>query len=158
MNHFLNVFRIIRLEDIGKGFKPAVSGGTKSVDVDDDDDGVESSSQMKRRLPHCSRCGHPGSKRSHFKSSCEHCSSDSGCIKKPLEFTCECSFCTKDRELKEQKKTENWWIKVCDRIALGPDFPNRKIIQLYLSDSFTGMKNDLITVVRITLHDSCSET
>lgn len=126
-----------RLEDIGKGFKPAVSGGTKSVDVDDDDDGVESSSQMKRRLPHCSRCGHPGSKRSHFKSSCEHCSSDSGCIKKPLEFTCECSFCTKDRELKEQKKTENWWIKVCDRIALGPDFPNRKIIQLYLSDSFT---------------------
>ncbi|KAL0732238.1 hypothetical protein Bca4012_008447 [Brassica carinata] len=122
-----------RLEDIGKGLKPAVSGGIKSVD----DDGEESSSQMKRRLPHCSRCGHPGSKRTHFKSSCEHCSSDTGCLKKPLEFICECSFCSKDRDLKEQKKTENWWIKVCDKIALGPDFPNRKIIQLYLSDSFT---------------------
>ncbi|KAG5387650.1 hypothetical protein IGI04_039120 [Brassica rapa subsp. trilocularis] len=122
-----------RLEDIGKGLKPAVSGGIKSVD----DDGEESSSQMKRRLPHCSRCGHPGSKRTHFKSSCEHCTSDSGCIKKPLEFICECSFCSKDRVLKEQKKSENWWIKVCDKITLGPDFPNRKIIQLYLSDIFT---------------------
>ncbi|KAF8111485.1 hypothetical protein N665_0074s0018 [Sinapis alba] len=118
-----------RLEDIGKGLKPAVSGGIKSVEDD--------RSQMKRRLPHCSRCGHPGSKRSHFKSSCEHCCSDTGCTKKPLEFLCECSFCSKDRDLKEQKKTENRWIKVCDKIALGPDFPNRKIIQLYLSDSFT---------------------
>ncbi|KAJ0235632.1 Flap endonuclease GEN-like 1 [Hirschfeldia incana] len=123
-----------RLEDIGKGLRPEVSGGIKSVDCDD---GEDSSSQVKRRLPHCSRCGHPGSKRAHFKSSCEHCSSDSGCVKKPLEFICECSFCSKDRELKQQKKTENWWVKVCDKIALGPDFPNRKIIQLYLSDIFT---------------------
>ncbi|KAL0654731.1 hypothetical protein Bca4012_097422 [Brassica carinata] len=128
-----------RLEDIGKGLKPAVSGGIKSVD----DDGEESSSQMKRRLPHCSRCGHPGSKRTHFKSSCEHCSSDSGCIKKPLEFICECSFCSKDRVLKEEKKSENWWIKVCDKIALGPEFPNRKIIQLYLSDIFTEERSSM---------------
>ncbi|CAH8336746.1 unnamed protein product [Eruca vesicaria subsp. sativa] len=121
-----------RLEDIGKGFKPDVSGGIKSVDGEE-----ESSSQMKRRLAHCSRCGHPGSKRTHFKSSCEHCTSDSGCTKKPLEFICDCSFCSKDRVFKEQKKTENWWSNVCGKIALGPDFPNRKIIQLYLSDSFT---------------------
>lgn len=115
--------------------KPAASGGIKSVD-----DGEASCSEMKKRSPHCSRCGHPGSKRTHFKSSCEHCSCDSGCITKPVEFKCECSFCSKDRELKEQKKTENWWIKVCDKIALGPEFPNRKIIELYLSDNFTGMK------------------
>uniref|UniRef100_A0A1J3F3P9 Flap endonuclease GEN-like 1 n=5 Tax=Noccaea caerulescens TaxID=107243 RepID=A0A1J3F3P9_NOCCA len=121
-----------RLQDIGKGLKPAVSGGIKSGD-----DGEESHSEMKKRSPHCSRCGHPGNKRNHFKSSCEHCSCDSGCIKKPFEFRCECSFCSKDRDLKEQKKTENWWIKVCDKIALWPEFPNRKIIELYLSDSFT---------------------
>ncbi|KAL1217119.1 Flap endonuclease GEN-like 1 [Cardamine amara subsp. amara] len=121
-----------RLQDIGKGWKPAVLGGIKSVD-----DGEESLSEMKKRSPHCSRCGHPGSKRTHFKSSCEHCGCDSGCTKKPLGFSCECSFCSKDRDLKEQKKTDNWWIKVCDKIALWPEFPNRKIIELYLSDSFT---------------------
>ncbi|ESQ36819.1 hypothetical protein EUTSA_v10007143mg [Eutrema salsugineum] len=120
------------LHDIGKGMKPAFNDGIKSLN-----DGEESCSEMKRRFPHCSRCGHPGSKRTHFKSSCEHCSIDSGCIMKPLEFRCECSFCSKDRDLKEQKKTENWWIKVCDKITRGPEFPNRKIIELYLSDSFT---------------------
>ncbi|KFK42555.1 hypothetical protein AALP_AA1G010400 [Arabis alpina] len=96
-----------RLQDIGKGLKFEVNGGIKSVD-----DGEESCPEIKRRLPHCSCCGHP-------------------------EFRCECSFCFKDRDLKEQKKTENWWIKVCDKIALWPEFPNRKIIELYLSDSFT---------------------
>ncbi|CAH2039356.1 unnamed protein product [Thlaspi arvense] len=121
-----------RLQDIGKGLKPAVDGGIKSVYSGD-----ESRSEMKRRHPHCSRCGHPGSKRTHFKSSCEHCSCDSGCIEKPLEFRCECSFCSKDRDLKERKKTENWWIKVCDKIALVPGFPNREVIELYLSDGFT---------------------
>ncbi|CAE5956246.1 unnamed protein product [Arabidopsis arenosa] len=121
-----------RLQDIGKGLKPTVPGGIKSVD-----DGGEFRSEMKKRSPHCSRCGHLGSKRTHFKSSCEHCGCDSGCIKKPLGFRCECSFCSKDRELKEQKKTDDWWIKVCDKIALAPEFPNRKIIELYLSDGLT---------------------
>ncbi|EOA36590.1 hypothetical protein CARUB_v10011785mg [Capsella rubella] len=121
-----------RLHDIGKGLKPAVLGGTKPVD-----DGEESLSEMKKRSSHCSRCGHLGSKRSHFKSSCEHCGCDSGCIKKPSGFRCECSLCSMDRDLKEQKKTEDWWIKVCDKIARGPEFPNKDIIELYLSDGFT---------------------
>ncbi|AAF76467.1 Contains similarity to excision repair protein ERCC5 from Homo sapiens gi/1082359 and contains XPG N-terminal PF/00752 and XPG I-region PF/00867 domains [Arabidopsis thaliana] len=118
-----------RLQDIGNGLQPAVPGGIKSGD-----DGEEFRSEMKKRSPHCSRCGHLGSKRTHFKSSCEHCGCDSGCIKKPLGFRCECSFCSKDRDLREQKKTNDWWIKVCDKIALAPEFPNRKIIELYLSD------------------------
>ncbi|CAN8310823.1 unnamed protein product [Cochlearia groenlandica] len=121
-----------RLQDMGKGFKPALNGGIKLVD-----DGEESFSETKKRSPHCSRCGHPGSKRTHFKSSCEECSCDSGCIKKPIQFTCECSFCCKDRDMKKHKKTENWWIRICDKIAQVPEFPNRKIIELYLSDNFT---------------------
>lgn len=49
----------------------------------------------KTRFSHCSLCGHPGTKRSHLKDSCERCSSNAskGCVQKPIGFRCDCSSC-----------------------------------------------------------------
>ncbi len=45
------------------------------------------------------------------------------------------------RREKEQKKKENWRIKVCNKIAMESNFPNNEIIKMYLCDTngyFTG--------------------
>ncbi|KAJ9171316.1 hypothetical protein P3X46_014703 [Hevea brasiliensis] len=86
------------------------------------------------KTSHCSLCGHPGSKRAHFRSSCEVCgtSDGEGCKKKPEGFKCNCICCDKDRKEKEQQKHENWQIKVCNKIAMEPNFPNDDIIEMYL--------------------------
>ena len=47
-----------------------------------------------------------------------------------------------DRREKEQKKQENWRIKVCNKIAMESNFPNDEIIKMYLCSNhgdFTGM-------------------
>ncbi|CAN1236791.1 Flap endonuclease GEN-like 1 [Linum grandiflorum] len=87
-------------------------------------------SSPKSRVSHCSVCGHPGSKRAHGKSSCEYC--PDGCVKKPGGFRCSCTCCDMERKEKEQKKHENWLMKVCDKISREPNFPNDKIIEMYL--------------------------
>nr|XP_043629260.1 flap endonuclease GEN-like 1 [Erigeron canadensis] len=94
---------------------------------------------IKTRVTHCSLCGHPGSKRSHFKGSCERCTSitNEGCIQKPIGFRCECSSCDQDKKEKEQKKKEVWNMKVCNKIVSEPNFPNNAIIQMYMSDNHT---------------------
>lgn len=91
----------------------------------------------KAKFPHCSLCGHPGSKRSHLKFACEYCSPSSfeGCIKKPVGFKCSCSSCDMERKQKEQKKNENWQIKVCEKISMEQNFPNDEIIGIYLSNN-----------------------
>ncbi|XP_076903498.1 flap endonuclease GEN-like 1 [Bidens hawaiensis] len=95
----------------------------------------------KTRLPHCSLCGHPGSKRSHLKDSCERCSSSTqeGCLQKPLGFKCDCSSCDQDKKEKEQKKNEAWKMRVCKKIATEPNFPNNEIIQMFLNDNHTNL-------------------
>lgn len=52
-------------------------------------------SSPKPKSPHCSNCGHPGSKRAHLKLACEYCSASSNenCMQKPVGFKCECSTC-----------------------------------------------------------------
>lgn len=37
-----------------------------------------------------------------------------------------------DRKEKEQRKKENWHIKVCRKIALEQDFPHDLIVKIYL--------------------------
>ncbi|XP_010523049.1 PREDICTED: flap endonuclease GEN-like 1 [Tarenaya hassleriana] len=128
-----------RLHDIGKGLKPSLHSEIKSVDGDEAQ--LDGRSQMKRSS-HCSYCGHPGNKRTHLKFSCEDCSCSSGCIKKPSWFRCGCSFCCEDRNVKELKKIENLWIKVCDKITLGPKFPNDQIIELYLCGNSRDLAED----------------
>ncbi|WOL19168.1 flap endonuclease GEN-like 1 [Canna indica] len=88
------------------------------------------------RSPHCSNCGHPGSKSSHLKIACEHCvaSGSQNCMKKPSGFKCTCSCCDEVRKTKEQQRHENWQIKMCKNIAAEPKFPNNEIIALYLSN------------------------
>ncbi|KAI3756867.1 hypothetical protein L1987_56691 [Smallanthus sonchifolius] len=94
---------------------------------------------LKTRFPHCSLCGHPGSKRSHFKDSCDRCSSSKheGCLQKPIGFKCDCSSCDQDKKEKEQKKNEAWKMRVCKKIATEPNFPNNEIIQMYLNSNHT---------------------
>lgn len=91
----------------------------------------------KAKFPHCSVCGHPGSKGAHLKSSCKSCITDirEGCLKKPVGFKCNCSSCEMVQKDKEQKKHENWQIRVCQKIALEQNFPNDEIIALYMNNN-----------------------
>lgn len=41
-------------------------------------------------------------------------------------------FKWQDRQQKQQKKNENWEIKVCDKISRERNFPNENIIGIYL--------------------------
>ncbi|XP_062090222.1 flap endonuclease GEN-like 1 [Humulus lupulus] len=106
-------------------------------------------SSPKTKSTHCSFCGHPGSKSSHVKKSCEYCSAtDGGCKKKPEGFKCDCLSCGEGREEKERKKQEYWLTKVCSKIAMEPNFPNDEIIRIYLCDnhgSFTGKNGQCIS-------------
>ncbi|KAL3829619.1 hypothetical protein ACJIZ3_018421 [Penstemon smallii] len=88
----------------------------------------------KPKFPHCSHCGHPGNKKAHLKFSCEVCNSTAGviCWKKPVGFKCDCPSCDSDRKEKEKKKNETWRLAVCKKIASEKEFPNDKIIQMYL--------------------------
>ncbi|KAI3804211.1 hypothetical protein L1987_25588 [Smallanthus sonchifolius] len=112
---------------------------------------------LKTRFPHCSLCGHPGSKRSHFKDPCERCSSSKheGCLQKPIGFKCNCSSCDQDKKEKEQKKNEAWKMRVCKKIATEPNFPNNEIIQMYLNNNHTNFTAD-VTIVRVD--DGCLMT
>ncbi|XP_057980559.1 flap endonuclease GEN-like 1 [Malania oleifera] len=106
-------------------------------DINSASDFIPSSGVSSPRIknPHCSLCGHPGSKKSHYKFACEHCKTNAteGCIRKPVGFRCACFSCDADRKEKELKKHENWRIKVCKKISMQHNFPNDEIIDMYLS-------------------------
>lgn len=44
-------------------------------------------------------------------------------------------FKWQERKQKEQKKNENWQIKVCEKISMEQNFPNDEIIGIYLSNN-----------------------
>ncbi|KAK9742893.1 hypothetical protein RND81_03G203800 [Saponaria officinalis] len=112
-----------RLHEIG-------SGAILPLDVD-----VGSPGKFAQRLktPHCSLCGHPGSKTAHNKVPCEYChrSTSMNCSKKSPGYKCECSACDLKREEKEYKKTENWRLRVCKKIE-ECSFSSNEIAELYL--------------------------
>lgn len=123
-----------RLCEVSKGAIPLLQGSTESsvdLHLPCSDEGSTTA-----RSPHCSHCGHPGSKKAHSKLACEYCIVNGSeiCMVKPAGFKCICSTCDKARKIKEQKKHENWRIKVCKRIAAEQDFPNNEIIEMYLSN------------------------
>ncbi|XP_024996540.1 flap endonuclease GEN-like 1 [Cynara cardunculus var. scolymus] len=119
-----------RLRELG-------SGNTLTMTYVDDSSHNSDVNTTRMRVSHCSLCGHPGSKRSHLKDSCECCSSSTikGCTQKPIGFTCDCSSCDMDKKEKEQTKKEAWKTRVCKKIAAEPNFPNDAIIQMYLSNN-----------------------
>lgn len=85
---------ICRLYEIGKGDVPLYQDEIRCAG---DVISCSDESSPKAKQSHCSFCGHPGSKRAHFKFSCEYCVTDSneGCLKKSLGFKCNCSSCVK---------------------------------------------------------------
>ncbi|KAM0945424.1 putative spleen exonuclease [Dioscorea sansibarensis] len=121
-----------RLHEVGKGVIPVVAGSVSSA-IHLDEPNVNDA-LTKAKSPHCSQCGHPGSKKAHSTSSCEHCINNGfeNCMVKPAGFKCECSSCEKDRKSKERRKYENWQIRVCKMIAAEDNFPNSEIIAIYL--------------------------
>lgn len=132
---------LTRLSEIGKGETLQFQGGMRYIgdsllNLDEN--------SPKKKCPHCSFCGHPGSKRAHLKLPCEYCSSSTseGCVQKPMGFKCNCTLCDSDRRDKEQKKNENWQIKVCQRIAMEPNFPNVEIVEMYLSNNHCFFSDD----------------
>ncbi|KAL5859811.1 hypothetical protein ACOSQ4_001107 [Xanthoceras sorbifolium] len=122
------------LHDIGNKDTPQRQDDLKYTD---DATACSNESSPKTKTSHCSFCGHPGSKRAHFKFSCEFCNNGGieGCIKKSVGFKCNCSHCDKNRKEKEQKRYENWWIKVCNKINMESNFPNDEIVEMYLCDN-----------------------
>lgn len=134
-----------RLHEIGKGNTSQIP---ICIKVEEDMDMGESS--PNRKQPHCSFCGHPGSKKDHEKFSCEYCvtKDDEGCKQKPDGFKCDCFSCGMNRRHKEQKRLENWHTKICHKIAQEPNFPKEEIIDMYLCNDngyFYGSDNLHIT-------------
>ncbi|KAM0823770.1 hypothetical protein ACQ4PT_070646 [Festuca glaucescens] len=123
-----------KLHEIGRGIYPFAEGDDKT-NVDDLQS-PSTKSPAVARSPHCSHCGHPGSKKDHSKTGCNYCLLDSleHCVEKPAGFKCECPSCDQARDLKAQRRHENWKIKVCKRLAAETNFPNEEIIKLYLCD------------------------
>lgn len=123
---------LYRLREIGGGdlqdFQHDVNLDSSLIPSSDE-------SPRKTKVPHCSICGHPGSKKAHLKFACQYCSAtaNEGCIKKPLGFKCNCSPCDLDNKEKEQKRNENWKLKVCRRIASEHNFRNNEITEMYLN-------------------------
>ncbi|XP_022964472.1 flap endonuclease GEN-like 1 isoform X1 [Cucurbita moschata] len=122
-----------KLHEIGKEDNTSLQGGQSS-----------DTNSRKVKCSHCSFCGHPGSKRDHVKIPCEYCDVSHGscCIKKPDGFKCNCSSCDTDREEKEKKKQENWRLRVCNKIAMEPNFPSSELIQMYLCDNHSYFSDD----------------
>ncbi|XP_020690164.1 flap endonuclease GEN-like 1 isoform X1 [Dendrobium catenatum] len=124
-----------RLSEVGRGIIPAFQEGIEASlehDATSPYEGVATT-----RFPHCSQCGHPGSKRAHLKIACEYClnSGSESCMMKSTGFKCYCSPCREDLLVKEQKKQENWQLKACQKIAAEHGFPNKEIIEMYLNAS-----------------------
>ncbi|XP_047318200.1 flap endonuclease GEN-like 1 [Impatiens glandulifera] len=117
-----------RLRDIGKG------DDTSRIQVVSS---FETNTRTMKKSPHCSFCGHPGSKRAHLKSPCEYCSSNNndGCVEKIVGFECRCSSCDLNRKGKEKKKDEDWHFRVCQKIETDGNFRSDEIIELYSSDN-----------------------
>lgn len=124
---------LIRLHEIGRGDNMVFPGDINSLAGS----APSLEEYRKPKSPHCSFCGHPGSKKDHLKTACQYCSSVSGegCMQKPVGFKCNCSFCNLDQIAKQQQKKENWHLKICKKIALEPDFPNLEIVEMYLRDN-----------------------
>ncbi|URD98941.1 XPGN [Musa troglodytarum] len=118
-----------RLLEIGKGDIDLVRGITKSPS--------SSVGSGNVRSPHCSNCGHPGSKSAHLKIACEYCVTNGSrnCMKKSSGFKCICSSCAEERKFKEHQRYENWQIKMCKIISAEPKFPNNEIIELFLANN-----------------------
>ncbi|KAJ6840602.1 flap endonuclease GEN-like 1 [Iris pallida] len=135
-----------RLSEVGSGVVPQLQESSESsveLRLPSSDEGLVSA-----RSSHCSQCGHPGSKRAHLKFACEHCTgSGQNCIEKPAGFRCECVACDQAHKVKELKKHENWQIKVCEKIALTKNFPNKKVIDIYLcNDLGSHSENDDLSI------------
>lgn len=126
---------LTRLCEVGKGVFP-FSEGSISLAMDPNVP-ISNDVSPSARSPHCSHCGHPGNKKAHQETACENCilNGSENCMEKPAGFKCKCFSCDKDRKIKEQKKRENWLIKVCKMIAAEKNFPNNEITELYLSNN-----------------------
>uniref|UniRef100_A0ACD5XNN9 Uncharacterized protein n=1 Tax=Avena sativa TaxID=4498 RepID=A0ACD5XNN9_AVESA len=136
-----------KLHEIGRGIYPSAEGDDKTH-VDDLPSTSTKSSPVARSR-HCSNCGHPGNKKDHIKTGCNYCLLDSleNCVEKPAGFICDCPSCDKARDLKAQRRQENWQIKVFKRIAAETNFPYEEIIKLYLSDDNLDKDNGVPLVV-----------
>ncbi|KAL5727726.1 hypothetical protein ACHQM5_000886 [Ranunculus cassubicifolius] len=135
-----------RLHEVGKGDIPFLIDNMSAGDCD-----LPSSSENSPKVkhPHCSHCGHPGSKRAHSKLACEQCivSGNEGCLEKPSGFKCECSSCILGRKNKEQKKRESWQLSVCKKISSENNFPNDEIIEMYLSHNHSVVtENEILSL------------
>ncbi|KAH7301809.1 hypothetical protein KP509_23G044300 [Ceratopteris richardii] len=137
-----------RLEDWGAGrFAIGSENGSITADFTISGHGKESitsrsiESTSVRKDHHCSRCGHPGTIRSHVKLGCEKCLSEAssrcmdeqGCRPKGKDFKCTCEYCMRMESIKRNCKEEGWKLKICQKISATRGFPNKSIIEIFMS-------------------------
>jgi hypothetical protein len=86
------LLQFCRLHEIGRGIYPFTEGFDKPHIDDLPSQSVKSPTA---RSPHCSHCGHPGSKKNHIKVGCNYCLLEAleNCMEKPAGFKCECPSC-----------------------------------------------------------------
>ncbi|KAG0491558.1 hypothetical protein HPP92_004956 [Vanilla planifolia] len=123
-----------RLSEVSEGIIPAFPGDVGSS-MDHADEPTFNGGLSCARSSHCSHCGHPGNKKAHLQVACEYCGNNGSeiCIMKSTGFKCNCHECNKDRIAKERRKQENWLIKACKKISAEQNFPDKDIINIYLT-------------------------
>ncbi|KAL9269277.1 Flap endonuclease GEN-like 1-like protein [Drosera capensis] len=122
-----------RLCEIGSGMTSIYEDGSPVAG----ESSLNSHKTTPKKTPHCSLCGHPGNTTAHRNGACGYCcpSSGSGCTPKPVSFKCDCPSCEVEGKVREQKKNEDWHLRVCRKISLEQNFPNKDIIELYSCDN-----------------------
>lgn len=103
-----------------------------------------------RKAPHCSTCGHPGTKKLHSKLGCEHCSLggianelEHSCTQKVQGFKCTCEFCTEGDIKKKKVKLQGWQLKMCQKISEARGFPNEEIIKIYMNSEHCNLTEEI---------------
>ncbi|KAL2635328.1 hypothetical protein R1flu_006807 [Riccia fluitans] len=114
--------------------------GELSVQDEVEVEAVDNAAGNLSSVTHCSKCGHPGNKKEHTNSGCRECISSStdvcdltDCTPKHKDFRCSCPFCLQKAKKKREKRSNEWWAKICHKISTTPGFPDEEIISLFLT-------------------------
>ncbi|KAI5079793.1 hypothetical protein GOP47_0005272 [Adiantum capillus-veneris] len=146
-----------RLQDWGAGRfvsdpkHGGLTSGFIAVDMEEESNLSKIRENAGVKEPHCSSCGHPGTKTLHMKLGCEKCQLDEalansvspqGCMPKVRGFKCTCDYCIRREAMKKNSKEEGWKLRVCQKIASTQGFPNKDIIEIFMHPEHDTLSGD----------------
>ncbi|MCO5559023.1 hypothetical protein L7F22_012615 [Adiantum nelumboides] len=148
---------LCRLQDWGAGRfasdpkNEGLTSGFADVDIEKESNPSNIRENAGFKEPHCSSCGHPGTKTLHTKQGCEKChleealdssASQQGCRPKVRGFKCTCEHCMQRESLRKNAKEEGWKLRVCQKIASTRGFPNKDIIEIFMNPERDTLSGD----------------